>query len=47
MEAIELKKTVNLPRTEFPMKANLGQLETKLLSRWDGLRNLRADSRRP
>ncbi len=34
MEAIELKKTVNLPRTDFPMKANLGQLETKLLARW-------------
>ena len=34
MEAIDLKTTLNLPRTDFPMKANLGQLETKLLARW-------------
>src|SRR5258706_847033 len=31
---MELKKTVNLPRTDFPMKANLAQLEPKLLARW-------------
>ena len=31
---VDLKKTVNLPRTEFPMKANLNQLEPKLLTRW-------------
>ncbi len=35
MEAIDLKSTLNLPRTDFPMKANLGQLESKLLARWD------------
>ncbi len=34
MEAIDLKSTINLPRTDFPMKANLGQLESKLLTRW-------------
>ena len=31
---VDLKKTVNLPRTNFPMKANLPQMEPKLLSRW-------------
>jgi isoleucyl-tRNA synthetase len=31
----DLKKTVHLPRTEFPMKANLSQLEPKLLARWE------------
>src|SRR4051812_49051890 len=30
----DLKKTVNLPKTEFPMKANLPQLEPRLLERW-------------
>jgi isoleucyl-tRNA synthetase len=32
---LDLKKTVHLPRTEFPMKANLAQLEPKLLAHWD------------
>ncbi len=32
--ALDLKKTVHLPRTDFPMKANLGQLEPKLLAHW-------------
>src|SRR5258706_2938909 len=36
--AIDLKKTVNLPRTDFPMKASLGQLEPKLLARWEETR---------
>ena len=35
MESIDLKKTVHLPRTDFPMKANLAQLEPKLLEQWD------------
>src|ERR1700675_711788 len=30
----ELKTTVNLPKTGFPMKANLPQNEPKLLARW-------------
>jgi isoleucyl-tRNA synthetase len=30
----DLKKTVNLPKTEFPMKANLPQLEPRLLEKW-------------
>ncbi len=35
----DLKRTVNLPKTAFPMKANLPQTEPKLLERWekDGL----------
>src|SRR5208283_1644612 len=31
---LDLKKTVNLPRTDFPMKANLPQAEPKMLARW-------------
>ena len=33
---VDLKQTVNLPRTGFSMKANLSQAEPKLLERWDG-----------
>jgi isoleucyl-tRNA synthetase len=29
------KKPVNLPKTDFPMKANLAQMEPKMLLRWD------------
>jgi len=32
---LDLKQTVNLPRTDFPMKANLPQAEPKLLARWE------------
>src|SRR3984893_12116674 len=32
---LDLKKTVNLPKTGFSMKANLGQLEPRLLKQWD------------
>ncbi len=31
---LDLKKTVNLPRTDFPMKANLPQAEPKMLAQW-------------
>jgi len=31
---VDLKKTVHLPRTNFPMKANLAQTEPKILARW-------------
>ena len=31
----ELKKTINLPKTAFPMKANLPQNEPKMLERWE------------
>jgi len=32
---VELKSTVHLPRTEFPMKANLPQREPETLAFWD------------
>ena len=32
---MDLKKTVHLPQTAFPMKANLSQLEPKLLAHWE------------
>ncbi len=31
----ELKKTINLPQTAFPMKANLPQNEPKMLEHWE------------
>ena len=31
---LELKSTINLPKTGFPMKANLPQNEPKVLARW-------------
>ncbi len=34
-ENLDLKKTVNLPRTDFPQKANLTQNEPKMLARWE------------
>ncbi len=35
---LELKATINLPKTAFPMKANLPQNEPKALERWEQLR---------
>ena len=32
---LELKSTINLPRTGFPMKANLPQNEPKIMARWE------------
>ncbi len=32
---LDLKKTVHLPKTGFPMKASLNQLEPRLLQQWD------------
>ena len=34
----ELKKTINLPQTAFPMKANLPQNEPKMLERWEQMK---------
>jgi isoleucyl-tRNA synthetase len=34
-EPLELKKTLNLPKTDFPMKASLPQNEPKQLAAWD------------
>ena len=33
--SLELKATINLPKTAFPMKANLPQNEPKILARWE------------
>src|SRR6266576_2573884 len=33
-EPLELKKTLNLPKTDFPMKAGLPQNEPKQLEAW-------------
>lgn len=35
---LDLKKTVNLPQTPFPMKANLPQREPEILARWEETR---------
>ncbi len=35
VSSVDLKKTVNLPKTDFPMKANLPAAEPKILSRWE------------
>src|SRR5581483_6828360 len=35
---LELKKTINLPQTAFPMKANLPQNEPKMLERWEQMK---------
>ena len=32
---MEYKETLNLPQTDFPMKANLTQREPEVLARWD------------
>jgi isoleucyl-tRNA synthetase len=34
-ENLDLKKTVNLPKTDFPMKAELPKNEPKILARWE------------
>jgi isoleucyl-tRNA synthetase len=35
---LELKSTINLPKTNFPMKAGLPQNEPKILERWEEMR---------
>ena len=35
---LELKSTINLPKTDFSMKANLPQNEPKILARWQEMR---------
>ncbi|MDW8130746.1 MAG: isoleucine--tRNA ligase [Bryobacterales bacterium] len=34
-DRVDLKKTVNLPRTSFPMKADLPRMEPRMLERWE------------
>src|SRR3954453_23469596 len=36
-EPLELKKTVNLPRTDFAQKGNLGQSEPVRLKKWNDM----------
>jgi isoleucyl-tRNA synthetase len=35
---LDLKSTLNLPKTDFPMKANLPQREPRMLERWEKAR---------
>jgi isoleucyl-tRNA synthetase len=35
---LDLKSTINLPKTAFPMKANLPQNEPQILARWEEMR---------
>ena len=35
---VELKETLNLPKTAFPMKANLSTTEPQILQRWESLK---------
>ena len=39
------KDTLNLPRTDFPMKANLQTAEPQALARWEEMGLYGADSR--
>ena len=34
---MDYKQTLNLPKTEFPMKANLVKKEPEILERWENL----------
>jgi len=44
---VDLKSTINLPKTGFPMKANLPQNEPKVLERWAEMRlYLKKDKRK-
>ncbi|HMJ09355.1 MAG TPA: class I tRNA ligase family protein, partial [Pyrinomonadaceae bacterium] len=37
-EPLDLKKTVNLPKTDFSQKANLGQAEPARLKKWNEIK---------
>src|SRR5579875_3460303 len=37
VSSVDLKKTVNLPKTDFPMKANLPTAEPKMLAQWEAM----------
>ncbi|MBI5164544.1 MAG: class I tRNA ligase family protein, partial [Magnetospirillum sp.] len=37
MTTVDIKSTVFLPKTDFPMKAGLPELEPKLLARWEDI----------
>ena len=44
---MEYKDTLNLPATDFPMKANLNQREPEMLAKWEAAGPVRADGSRP
>ena len=33
---MEYKKTLNLPQTDFPIRANLAKVEEEMLAKWGG-----------
>ena len=35
---MDYKETLNLPKTDFPMKANLAQKEPEMLAKWEEMR---------
>src|SRR2546425_12919113 len=37
-DRVNLKSSINLPKTGFPVKANLPQNEPKILERWEEMR---------
>src|SRR3989337_1869624 len=37
-KTVDYKNTLNLPRSEFPMKANLNQKEPELLEKWESIK---------
>ena len=43
----EWKDTVNLPRTDFPMRANLPTTEPQVIARWEARQAVRPDARAP
>ena len=47
---MDYKDTLNLPQTDFPMKANLAVREPELLKKWDEMglyERLRENEQRP
>ncbi len=38
LSSVDLKKTVNLPKTDFPMKPNLPTAEPEMLERWEAMK---------
>ena len=44
---MDYKHTLNLPQTDFPMRANLAQREPEMLARWDAMELYRRDAGTP
>ena len=45
-QKLDLKNTLNLPKTDFPMKANLPQREPEIAKNWEGLYQKIKETRR-